>query len=52
MALLVNEASVKDFIGESTDIKPTLEEYNVGSTFYETDTKDFYLWNGSAWGLM
>jgi hypothetical protein len=52
MALLVNEAFRKKFIGESTETKPTLETYNAGSTFYERDTKDFYLWYGAGWELM
>jgi hypothetical protein len=42
---------VKDFIGLSTDVKPTQGVF-TGSTFYETDTKDYYLWDGANWGLM
>lgn len=32
----------KEFYGDSTDTKPTLEAKNVGSTFYEDDTGDIY----------
>lgn len=42
---------IKDFIGLSTDVKPT-QGVPTGSTFYETDTKAYYLWDGSSWGLM
>jgi len=39
----------KDYIGVSTDTKPIA---TTGSTFYETDTKLGYIWNGSAWVVL
>jgi hypothetical protein len=36
-----------DFIGKSTDTKPTPK--TVGCTFYETDTKKIYIWDGTDW---
>ena len=40
----------KEFIGKSTDTKPT--DAPVGSTFYESDTKLFYIWTPeSTWSL-
>lgn len=35
------------WIGLSTDTKPTPDM--VGSTFYETNTGEGFLWNGSEW---
>ena len=39
----------KDFIGLSTDTKPI--DCYVGSTFYETDTRAGYIFNGT-WVLL
>lgn len=44
--------TVKRFVGDkitglSSDSKPTT--VNIGATFYETDTKALYIYNGSAW---
>lgn len=36
------------YIGLSADPKPTIG-VPPGSTFYETDTKDIYIYNGTAW---
>lgn len=36
------------YIGLSTDIKPT-KNISIGSTFYETDTKTFYIYDGETW---
>jgi len=49
MALLVNRACVKEFVGESGEVKPVLKPENVGSDFYEMDTDDVYLWAGTEW---
>lgn len=38
----------KDFIGLSTDTKPT-NDVIIGSTFYETDTKAGYIYDGAEW---
>jgi len=43
------ETTLKRFIGLSTDTKPTLAAQDVGSTFYETDTGELHLWNGTSW---
>ena len=40
-------ATMQNFIGLSGDSKPTSPP--VGSTFYETDTKVNYTYDGSAW---
>lgn len=45
----INSAS--DYIGLSTDTKPTVN-VGAGSTFYETDTKAVYIYDGSAWQVM
>lgn len=39
---------VRDFIGVSTDSKPTTD-CDAGSTFYETDTKAIYIFDGTQW---
>lgn len=40
-----------DFIGLSTDSKPTATNSNVvdGSTFYEADTSKLYFWTKDRW---
>lgn len=48
MTVLLVE-TVKRFYGLSTDVKPTLTAKDVGSTFYEWDTGDGFIWNGGAW---
>lgn len=40
-------ATIKRFIGLSTDTKPT--DVAVGSTFFEYNTKDRYIYNGTNW---
>ena len=42
--LMTNE---KTYIGVNADTKPTSPP--AGSKFYETDTQDIYVYNGSAW---
>lgn len=41
--------SVNRYIGVSSDTKPTSPP--AGSTFFETDTLNTYVYSGSAWGL-
>lgn len=40
-----------DFIGLSTDTKPSADNLNVtdGSTFYEADTSKLYFWTKDRW---
>jgi hypothetical protein len=40
----------KDLFGKSTDTKPTGVE--VGTTFFEIDTKSVYVYDGAAWVAM
>lgn len=42
-----SSAKAMEYIGESADVKPT--NVPVGSIFFESDTKKFFIWNGSAW---
>ncbi|MBK5239852.1 hypothetical protein [Clostridium sp.] len=42
--------SKADYIGLSTDIKPLI--YKAGSTFYETDTTNGYIYDGTTWILI
>lgn len=47
------EVVVKRYIGLSSDTKPpALGESDAGSTFYETDTAQHYVWDGAAWQLL
>lgn len=41
----------RDFICASTDTKPT-ENIPIGSAIYETDTKTWYMFDGSEWTAM
>ncbi len=43
--------SIKPYIGLSGDVKPTPPTPSAGSTFYETDTAQTYVYDGSAWQL-
>ena len=50
MAYLIGE--IQTWIGLSTDTKPVATTANPiypGSTFYETNTKAWYVYDGSAW---
>lgn len=38
----------KNYVGVSGDSKPST---SAGSTFYETDTRLVYVYDGSAWQL-
>lgn len=40
----------KDFYGSSTETKPTTAE--KGSTFYEFDTGNAYIYTGSSWVVL
>lgn len=37
------------YFGLSTDTKPTLDTTFLGSEFYETDTFQKFIWNGTVW---
>jgi hypothetical protein len=59
MAVLIIEPQVKRFIGESTDLdgitgkpKITLGSENSGSTFYDKDGKQYFVWYDTDWELM
>ena len=39
--------TIKRYIGDSGDTKP--DDCPYGSTFYETDTGDNYIFDGSTW---
>lgn len=39
--------NIKELIGLSTDTKPT--DCDPGSTFYEMDTKNGFIWDGTQW---
>ena len=41
--------SVKTFVGVSGDSKPA--DAPVGSTFYETDSRIVYVYDGTNWGI-
>ena len=41
--------TIHNYVGESGDTKPTDATVPIGSEFYETDTKDTYVWDGSNW---
>lgn len=43
-------SAFKRYIGLSGDSKPT-DDTPVGSTFYETDTGNTYIFDGSSWIL-
>lgn len=47
-----NSSRVKDYIGLSTDTKPTASDCDAGSTYYETDTKAAYIFDGYNWCLV
>lgn len=38
-----------DWVGKSTDTKPTRANMNKGTLAYETDTGDRFVWDGAAW---
>jgi hypothetical protein len=37
------------YLGLSTDTKPIMPSVTVGSTFYETDTTNGFIYDGSVW---
>ena len=46
---LITNSFSQHRLGLSSDTKPTLTTSQIGATFRETDTGNFYVWNGSAW---
>lgn len=46
VAEIKKSSRVKDYIGLSTDTKPTASDCDAGSTFYEADTKIGYIFDG------
>ena len=44
-------ATTKNFIGLSTDAKPTVG-VPMGSTFLESDTSDTYIYNAAGWSFL
>lgn len=38
-----------DYVGLSTDVKPTLATVDAGRVAYETDTGTFFVWDGATW---
>lgn len=41
--------AVADYVGLTTDVKPTLATTDAGRTAYETDSGTFFVWDGAAW---
>jgi hypothetical protein len=39
---------IDEFIGLSTDVKP-LKDVEAGSTFYELDTQNSFIFDGAKW---
>lgn len=39
----------QDRIGLSSDTKPTLTLQDAGSTFYELNTGEAFIWSGTEW---
>jgi hypothetical protein len=52
MAFKIMSGAIKNYIGTSADSKPTDSTVPLGSKFLETDTKDVYIYDGSAWHQM
>lgn len=48
---VVLQTTVSRYLGLSSDTKPTTE-VPAGSTFFETDTRLVYVYNGSAWSVV
>ena len=42
------ETVIEEYMGISTDTKPTLTADRNGSSFYEMDTKNVYLYDGET----
>ena len=42
------DGSTMEYYGNSTDEKPT-ENIITGSTYFEIDTSEVYMWNGTSW---
>ena len=42
------DGSTMEYYGNSTDEKPT-ENIIVGSTYFEIDTVEVYMWDGTSW---
>ena len=43
------ETTIKRFVGNSTDEKPSLAQSDAGSSFLEEDTGQIARWNGNTW---
>ncbi len=41
--------TIQRWVGLSTDTKPTPTAQQAGSTFYETNTGEAFIWNGAEW---
>lgn len=48
MAVYERLGKIKEFVGDSTDTKPTAL-VGAGHTFTETNTGLKWLWNGTSW---
>ena len=48
------ETVIEEYRGRSSDAKPVLATNRNGSTFFEFDTGDAYMWDGQAlsWVLL
>jgi len=42
------ETVIENYRGKSTDTRPTLPRDRNGSTFYEMDTGDVWMWDGDT----
>ena len=40
---------INRYVGLSTDTKPSLNERDADSKFFETDTQNTFVWDGTAW---
>lgn len=40
--------SIMEYYGKSTDTKPT-SNVKIGSTFFEIDSKEVYMFDGTSW---
>lgn len=49
MVKQITNAVINQYLGLSTDTKPTDGNVDINSLFLELDTKDVYYFDGSAW---
>lgn len=45
---IYNKDTTQTYYGLSTDTKPT-ENIIIGSSYFEIDTTEVYMWNGTSW---